>query len=781
LSSISSSGTSGGVSWPLLYLGVAFTTLATILLELSLTRIFSVVFYYHFAFLAISIALFGLGAGGLFSYAVARGHPTVFRKLGVLSVAAAASVLAALGYILAQRGGVGGGTLALVYLASALPFLLAGTVVATAIAETVVRVERVYFFDLVGAAAGCLLLVPLLDITGGPNTVIGAAVMFAAAAAIWFTLGASWRGRTLAVALALGLVGLIVLNTKKPLVDVRYAKGERLAHELFVKWNAFSRVALVEDSSGVPRIQLDADASIPIAVQKPDTLSPHQRDQLLATSAGLAHLLRPAARTLILGAGGGQPVLLALISGSREIVAIETNPIIARAIMQERFAELSSALFARPEVRVIVGDGRSFLRRTHQQYDVVQLSVPETRAPASAGAHAFTETALLTREAFADLLSRLMPTGILSVIHWASDPPVVSLRIAATAVAALRERGEQEFQRHLIVVRQTRARHTTDAVLVARSGFRPEDVRRVKALVREGALQTLYLPGDNSGNAFSRLLHPSAFEDFLARYPQDISPVDDNRPFFYYTERPAAVLAWLADDPAARSSVRPSSPLWLLIRLIGIGLLATAILLLLPPLFLGQWPRRRGTMRWLWYFVFIGAGFLLVQVSLIQKFVLFLGNPTYALTVIIFSMLVSSGAGSFFSRRVIGSSEEGLLGALATVALLIALMAVLIPPLTRTAAGWPMPVKVLLSVSLIAPAGFVMGMAFPSGMARLNQINPSTVRWAWAVNVAASVLGSVVAVFLALHVGLRETLLFGGIMYLGALMSIGARKAPAAD
>jgi len=764
------------------YLGVALTTLATILLELSLTRIFSVVFYYHFAFLAISIALFGLGAGGLLSYAIPRARPLMFYKLGVLSVTAGVSVLGALGYILTQRGDLSGGTLALVYLTSALPFLLAGTVTATAIAETVKRVDRVYFFDLIGAAGGCLLLVPLLDLTGGPNTVIGAAVMFSAAAAIWFTLGASWRGRTLAVAVALGLVGLIVLNTKTPLVDVRYAKGERLDRELFVKWNAFSRVALVEDPSGAPRIQVDADAVIPIAVHQPDALSPDQRRALLSSGAGLAYLLRPRARTLILDAGGGESVLLALVSGSREIVAIERNPIIARAIMQERFPALSGRLYFRPEVRLVVGDGRSFVRRNADQFQVLRLSVPGARASVSAGAHALTETALLTKEAFSDFLSRLTPDGILSITHWSFDPPLGPLRIVATAAEVLRQRGEREYRRHVIVVRDNRDTPAADTVLVGRSAFTGSDIERVKSLAGEGLIRTLYLPGEASGSPFSELLNAVALEDFFEKYPYDVSPVDDNRPFFFYTEHPRALLASLTDGVASAGTDPPASALWLLVRLIAIGVLATAILLLLPPLFLGGGsPRKPGTMRHLWYFVFIGAGFLLVQVSLIQKFALFLGNPTYALTVIIFSMLVSSGVGSFFSRRVIGSSDRGLMGALATVALLIALMAVLIPPLTRTGSGWPMLVKVVLSISLIAPAGFVMGMAFPSGLARLSRLNPSAVRWAWALNIAASVLGSVVAVFLAVHIGLRETLLFGGVMYLGALMVIGPQPASALE
>jgi len=209
------------------YLGVALTTLATIVLELSLTRIFSVVFYYHFAFLAISIALFGLGAGG-----------------GILAVLDGLSVVAALVFLLSRQSRLEGGTLALVYLTTALPFFFAGAVVSTVFAETVERVHRIYFFDLLGAALGCLLLVPLLDFVGGPNTVIAAAILYAAAAAIWFTQAGSLRGRVLGVVAALLLAALVVFNVRESLLDVSYAKGERLLEELFVKWNSYSRIAL---------------------------------------------------------------------------------------------------------------------------------------------------------------------------------------------------------------------------------------------------------------------------------------------------------------------------------------------------------------------------------------------------------------------------------------------------------------------------------------------------------------------------------------------------------
>ena len=769
------------LNWPQVYLGISLTTLATMVLELSLSRIFSVVFYYHFAFLVISLALFGLGGGGLFSYLFRGRSKKLFRNLGVLAAANSGVVVLTLAYVLTRQGELDSGTLALVYLTSALPFFLAGTIISTAVAETVERVDRVYFFDLIGAAVGCLMLVPLLDLFGGPNTVIGAAILFAAAAAIWFTLGASPRGRAAAVVVALGLVALIVLNMKQSLIDVRYAKGERLHTEFYVKWNSFSRVALTKDEkSGKVSIHTDADSVSRIADVDFGRLSANSRRRLLASGAGLAHLLRPAAKTLVIGPGGGEDLALALAAGSHDVTGVEINPIIATTIMRERFAGLSRGLYLRPEVRIVVGDGRSFIHRNEERYEVLRVSQAETWASSQAGAHALSETNLYTTEAFEDYLRHLTADGVLAFTYWSYNPPRESLRLVTLALSALARLGEGKKWEHFIVVRDEAGGRPLDTVLVGRSPFPASDAATVRRAVAESALEVVYLPGDTSGSPFAKLLRGNEAE-YLADYPYDVSPVDDNRPFFFYTAEMSDVVNFLSNRTAAADgpAVNPAVPL--LFRLVGVSLLATAIVLILPPVFLGgRLPRRDGVARFLWYFVFIGVGYMLVQVSLIQKFVLFLEHPTYALTVIIFSMLVSSGLGSFYSRRFVRGSDRGLMGVLATVALLVALLAVLIPPLTNSGSGWPLAIKAILTVLLTAPSGFVMGMAFPAGLARLEKRHQPSVRWAWALNAAASVLGSAMAVFLAIHLGLRETLLVGGVMYLGALISVGPAPRDAA-
>ncbi len=267
-------------------MGVAFTTLATLILELSLTRIFSVVFFYHFAFLAISIALFGLGAGGVFSYLVAGWRGNIYQKLGTLAVINSFVVLACLRFMLSSLV-MDKRALVAVFFASALPFFFSGAVVSLAVAEAIERVDRVYFFDLLGAAGGCLLLVPLLNQFGGPNTVLVTSVLFAVSAAIWYNLAGVIRGRVAAVAVALGFVALIIYNLKQHPIDVHYAKGVSLPKERFVQWNSFSRIALVTGSDWAS-ILIDADASTFIPHFDLDRLYGCGQAEVAESGAGLS-------------------------------------------------------------------------------------------------------------------------------------------------------------------------------------------------------------------------------------------------------------------------------------------------------------------------------------------------------------------------------------------------------------------------------------------------------------------------------------------------------------
>jgi len=765
-------------------LGVALTTMATLMLELSLTRIFSVVFYYHFAFLAISIALFGLGAGGVFSYVVAARPGEIFRRLGALAAATSLAVVVSL-VVLLTRTELTNWTLAVIYFTSALPFLLAGTIVSLAISEAIERVDRVYFSDLLGAAIGCMALVPLLRVIGGPNTVIAAGVLFAVSSAIWLNLAGSIRGRAASVALALALTVLIVVNVngKLHLIDVKFAKGHALTGEQYVKWNDFSRVALALDKdAGMESILIDADASTGIANFDFAHLSANERHDLAFQGPGFPYQIRPAGKTLIIGPGGGWDVARALASGSHDITGVEINPIIATTIMKRQFPELSRGLYLRPDVHIEVEDGRSFVRRSTEKYQVLQATLVDTWASTAAGAFALSENNLYTTDAFYDYLTHLTDDGILAFTRWGFDPPRESLRLLSLAKVALDRLGEHDHPAHFMVVRENaqdiKGWGARDTVVISRKAFTSEDMARAHAAIRESKMQAVYLPDEKFPNPFTELLNASDPQAFYRSYQYDVSPVGDDRPFFFYTVQPRDLIEYFM-HPNASADYKINRAVPLLFGLIAISIAATAIILLLPPIVLGsRLPREKGVLRFLWYFVFIGAGYILIQVALIQKFVLLLGHPTYALTVIIFSMLISSGFGSFMSRRFLKGSDARLGWALLGVTALVTALAFLAPVINEIGIPWPLPIKVAVTVLLIVPVGFAMGMPFPTGLTRLEHFHHPSVRWAWALNAASSVLGSASAIFFAIYMGLRETLLVGGLLYLLAFVIVKMTKQP---
>jgi spermidine synthase len=760
--------------WPQVYLCVALTTLATLLLELSLTRIFSVVFYYHLAFLAISIAMFGLGTGGVLSYVFAARKTPLFVKLGRLSAVNSILVVGALAVILSRPNNLTNWDYVLVYFTTAAPFCVSGIVVSLAISETMERVNRVYFFDLLGAALGCLLLLRLLDWFGGPSTVIASAIFFAVAAAVWHSMGGSIKGRVASVALSLALVAFLTYNYRHPLIDIRHAKGHTIASEVFQKWNSFSRIGVVHTPGDEhpDLIVIDADASTGIANFDFDHLKPNERHDLLEQGPALPYAVRPAAKTLIIGPGGGWDVARALASGSHEITGVEINPIIADTVMRERFPEMSRNLYLRPDVHIYVEDGRSFVRRSPDKYQVIQATLVDTWASTAAGAFALSENNLYTTDAFRDYLSHLTDDGLVAFTRWGFDPPRESLRLISLAMEALGQLGESNPSAHVIVGREGMVQGwgARDTVLISRKPFTSLDVERARKLFQAASMQAVYLPGDSIRNQFYDLLHSPDPVSYQRNYTFDISPVSDNRPFFFYTVQPRDLwnFAKTASHDSADYKINKAVPL--LFALMAISIVATVLILIAPPLVLGtRLPSHQGVRAFLLYFLFIGIGYILIEVGLIQKFVLFLGHPTQALTVVIFSMLVSSGIGSAVSGSLIGKSEGRLVKTLGCVALLAALLALVVSSLLGPLVGLPLPLKQLITVALIAPLGFVMGMPFPTALRRLEEWHAPSVRWAWSLNAASSVLGSVGALVLAIYLGFVQTLIIGGLFYLGAL------------
>ena len=772
--------------------GVAITSFAALLIELALTRLFSVVLFYHFAFLAISIALLGLGAGGVFAYVgklwLARFETRPL--LCWLSLLNAATVPLVLEVILHVSVSVGLSwvnflRLTAMYLAATLPFFLTGVLLALVFARQSAHISRLYGADLVGGSLACLATVPLLNWLGGPNTILFSALMSAVGAGIWASTAFARK-----VALGLGVVLALVVagNHSGKLFDVVYAKGilRDPSWVEFSRWNAISRIE-VDRLGDAKAVVIDADASTYIMNADPDDWddSDWQRD-LMSAPPALANVLRPHGSYAIIGPGGGVDVLRAVANGSPSVTGIEINPIIANSVMRERYADYSYHLYERPEVHIHIADGRSFLRSQKRSFDVIEMTLVDTWASTAAGAFALSENSLYTVEAFREYFDHLTPDGLLAITRWEFRQPREALRVVSVAMAALRQLGVTDPAGDFVVIAggQLDADGIPVAVLAKKTPFTAEEKQAVQEhLRRYPALNALYLPSEPRANPFASLIRSMDPAAFARSYPFNIAPVRDNAPFFFFTLKLSRVF-----HPNLEKGIdwKVNSGIVVLAMVLEISLVAVLAFLILPLAFRGTRPCQRATP--LFYFVSIGLGYMLVEITFIQRFVLFLGHPTYALTVVVFLMLLSSGLGSLASRRWrIGAYPARRL--LVLIAALLVIYALLLTRILNQLVGAPLLAKLAISAALLVPLGFVMGIPFPSGLRTLarggasrtkssREEGESPLEWAWAMNAASSVLGSVLAIFIAIQFGLNATLACGSAAYLSALLplrTLGAR------
>jgi spermidine synthase len=773
-----------GRDWErVLLAGIVLSSFSSLLLELSLTRLFSVVLFYHFAFLAISIALLGLGAGGVFAYLnrarLAR-HETR-RLLFIFSVLNAIVVPVVLWIVLhvpvsLQLTGANFLRLTVIYLASAVPFFLTGLEFSLVFARAPEHISRLYGADLSGGALACLGVVPLLNWLGAPNTILFAGGVVAIAGSLW---AMNQKMRKLALGLTAGLLLLVVVNHSGRVIDVIYAKGQ-FRHRSFVefaRWNAISRVEVDRQGDG-KAIVIDADAQTYIMSADPRYWHDVMWNKILMSAPpSLANVLRPHGEFAIIGPGGGVDVLRALASGSPSVTGIEINPIIANTIMRGRYADYAYHLYERPEVHIHVTDGRSFVRNAAQQFDVIQMTLVDTWASTAAGAFALSENNLYTVEALQEYFEHLKPDGMIAITRWEFQQPREALRVVSVAMEALHRLGVSNPAANFIVVSEGDLDQDGIPVLVLakKSTFTFEEQQAVTAHLRlYSALVALYVPSKPQQNEFSALIAGNNAYAFARRYAYNVSPVNDNAPFFFFTFKPSQFLHHEGLEQGIDWKVN------LGVAVLGMVLVISIVAVLgfmVIPLAARDRARQQRPLRLL-YFVAVGMGYILVEIAFIQRFVLFLGHPTYALTVVVFLLLLSSGAGSLFSRKWLANITRARLPLL-VIALAILVLVLLLPGLLNQLVGLAFAGKLLISGLLLVPLGFVMGMPFPAGLRALSNATPaasrlqepadSIIEWAWAMNAASSVLGSVLAMVIAIQFGLNITLASGAGAYLLAL------------
>ncbi|HTM04383.1 MAG TPA: hypothetical protein VL173_12810 [Vicinamibacterales bacterium] len=776
--------------------GIAAVSAALLMTELALTRIFSVTMYYHFAFLAISIALFGLSASGVFVFVSRRALADVGTRelLTVGGLLHGIATLVALACLVRIRVGLNysPANLALmlaIYGLAALPFFTGGTIVSLAFARLTDRINVLYAADLIGAATGCLLLIPLLNQLGAPGVVMTAAAL-GLAAAVSFALPGS-RSRVAGVAVVIiGLPLAAQFAGLRPF-DVADTKGHEGDRVLFAKWNSFSRVAVYDRAHGDwslsptykgPKPQslfmdIDSAASTPIlkGTGRPEDAG-YLRYELTALAYQLAE--RPGGfDALVIGPGGGRDLLSALVFGARHVDGVEINPIIVRDVMLDRFRDYSGNIYAQPRVSIHIEDGRSFVRRSSNRYAVIQASLVDTWAATAAGAYTLTENSLYTREAFGEYIDHLTDDGVLTITRWVFD----GLRLVSLAQEACAERG-LDAASHLAIVRFDRVA----TFLLKKSPFTADEVHRLQSLSTSLGFSILYAPGlpppsvvdepaemRNSGTStadYARLILARDRGQFIASYPLDVSATTDDRPFFFHTTR-------LRDQfqTAFGRSMLFGNGLSALLTLFAISALLVLLFVVGPLIVSGTRPGP-GWAPWLTYFAALGAGFMLLEVAVLQRFVLLLGHPVYSLTVTLFSLLLGTGLGSLLSRRVEHHRVKTVtIRALIAIVFVTAAAVIALPLLIDLAIPWTLTIRIVTAVLILLPLGVLLGMALPGGMRLLSTANPDIVAWSWGINGAFSVVGATLAVFIAMNWGFSVTLLVGGVVYAGAAATLATR------
>lgn len=755
-----------------LFLGVFLSSFAALLLELSLTRLFSVVLYYHFAFLAVSVALLGMGVGGVFAH-LQRSRLLVWdlRSLGVrLSFFCAIAIFFALEVALHTSVSVqlslgSFRRMALLYVAATIPFALTGMLFSIVFARHTQNISRLYGADLAGGALACLLTVPLLDRIGAPNSILFAASVMALAGGVWAGQR-PWRFASLILAAAFQV--LIVINSIHPaFIDVVYAKGAYRdpARFEFSRWNSISRVEVDTTQDGTKRIAIDSDASTRLMNVDPNHLTPEMQNKLMHSATGMVNALRPQGEFAVIGPGGGRDLVRALASGSPKVTGIEINPIIVNDIMRGRYADYSHHLYDLPGVDVHVRDGRSFIRGSSDKFDVVQMTLVDTWASSAAGAFALTENNLYTVQAFEEYFQHLRPDGMIAVTRWEFKEPREALRVVSVAIEALHRLGVANPSQNLMVVSDgPLEKGVSTLVLAKRSAFTSDEKVIAKNYLQTNAkVVAQYFPDNPPDNPFTRLISSNDPVAFARQYKFNVSPVTDDAPFFFFTLKLGQILHRSVDRGIDWEANLGIAVLGIVLALSVLAVLAFLII----PLAVNPGSRRQGLLP-LGYFVAIGLGYILVEITFIQRFVLFLGHPTYALTVVVFLLMLSSGAGSLLSRWWLPRFSLVRWPLIAIAAILfvyVFLLPALLPPLV----GQVFIVKLAISAALLVPLGFAMGMPFPTGLRATHAAGESTesssVEWAWAMNASASVLGSALAMLIALRFGLNVTLACGGAAY----------------
>jgi spermidine synthase len=805
--------TSRAIRRPLPVVSVALVSAAALAYEVLLMRLFSIIQWHHFAYMIISLALLGYGASGTF---IALAGPALLRRfervywscLVLFGLSAVACGL------LAQRIPFNAEDvlwdwhqplrLLMLYLLLSLPFFFAASGIALALTRYDKDVPRIYAADLLGAGAGSLGIVLLLFVVfpGTALQIIGVLGLVAALVANRELQMTQRRWPILALLGAALLIALpdtwveLQISPYKGLPQTLRIGGTRIIEE---RSSPLGLLTVVESQRiplrHAPGFSLYADTPIPEQLglfTDADSMTAinhnpgRQRLPYLnwQTSA-LPYYLASPEQVLVLGAGGGAEVQQALNHDVPRVDAVELNPQLIDLVSND-FAGYAGQLYQRPGVRVHIADARGFIRENRERYDLIQISLLDAFGASSAGLYSLNENYLYTIEAMQDYLQRLNPGGYLAISRWIKLPPRDSLKLYATALRALRRSGVTEPQRQLALIRGWQ----TGTLLVKNGRFTTEEIEALRDFCAARAFDVAWYPGmtETEANQVNVLEQPYFFqaattlnggeaEDFMARYKFNIEPSSDDRPYFFHFFKWRVLPEILALRGQGGLPLLESGYLVMVATLLQAVVIGSLFILL--PLWMRRWkPTAQSASiqrsRIVVYFFAIGLAFLFIEIAFIQKFILFLDHPLYAVATVLTAFLVFAGLGSasiaHFRKhaarlsRLAGKAVAGIIG-------LGIAYSFLLVPLCDSLMALSLTLRVIVSILLIAPLAFCMGMPFPLGLQRVGAEMPVFIPWAWGINGCASVVSAVMASLLAIQFGFTVVIILALLLYLAAALA----------
>lgn len=783
---------------------IALIGIATLLFEILLTRIFSVTMWYHFAFVAISLALFGIAVSGV-ALTVFHHFFQRFDSHRILGIAAAGFGLAMPAAFLADLHipfipfdfepkpldlmQIKAFALFFAkFVVLSIPFFFSGLTIALAFARFSTRINRIYFADLTGAGLGCALAVPVLLAMSGPSAVIAAGSLPLIGATLFFLQGSLRRHATIALTSAIALIAIAVVNERLSFIRVERVKSyewnvaqRRERPKLYERWHPVSRVVVHPPQYSYSPIPWFYSEALPEGI--PTNLLEVTNDAGARTfiypssAVGQQHIFRgdlsdlvysmtDRPKMLAIGVGGGKDIVSALAFGARSAAGVELNPLMID-VVQNVFGDFSGRPYNDPRVRIFIDEGRNFIASRNEQYDVIKISVTDTWAASAIGAYALSENYLYTEEAVRDYLTHLTPGGYLSITRWY---PTESYRLISLISHALRTYGYGDPASRVLMARN-RANMT---VIVKKEPFSTAEVARFVDRVDEGQLKIVRAPGfeDRESRASHDVVHRyllnrADITSLEGQLPFTVTPPTDDRPFFFNFKT--------GKDPATAHLRQLSRAMSLLRGLAWIAVLMIALFIIGPYLMVRRksWTRDIPSLGANLYFVALGIGYLLVEVPLLQRLILFLGHPIYSMSVVLFSFLVSSGIGSLLSTHIVDRPRRATAAA-ALAGLVVAASVPALPPMLNALIGLPIAARIAIAIAVVFPIGFLMGIPFPYGIRRMR--TDGRTAWAWALNGAASVAAPILAMIISVGFGFSAALFVGAIAY-----EVAALLAPTLD